>query len=329
MSVKRKVTAPVGNRSAGMTKDDTRADSTNIVLAENVTIDVPRRRLVALAVVVTVLLAVVAVAARGRLSAPGTAPAAGCPGPLGLRLHDVAHRRGAPRDRRDRRGLPLPPRRDGAEAVSHSHGSITRLPAARRVSDHAVRPSRRLEPLSASACVAPHRAALHSPPGPGGGATGRPHTVSRHAHFRWEELVVVLGLLVALGVVARASRSRLGPGTRRDRRAPEVLAAALDASLDDLRTDPDLRRAIVAAYARMETALAAAGLPRHPAGAPLEYVERALLSNASADAVRRLTDLFEWARFSQHEPEPSMRDEAVDALVAVRDELRAAELTLA
>ena len=45
-----------------------------------------------------------------------------------------------------------------------------------------------------------------------------------------------------------------------------------------------------------------------------------------ADAVRRLTELFEWARFSQHEPEPAMRDEAVDALSAVRDELRASEL---
>ena len=38
--------------------------------------------------------------------------------------------------------------------------------------------------------------------------------------------------------------------------------------------------------------------------------------------MHRLTDLFEWAKFSQHEPEPAMRDEAIDALVAVRDELR-------
>ena len=110
--------------------------------------------------------------------------------------------------------------------------------------------------------------------------------------------------------------------------APEALAAALDESLDDLRSDVDLRRAIVAAYARMETALGAAGVRRHPAEAPLEYLERALLSlDTSAEAVRRLTDLFEWARFSHHEPEPSMRDDAVDALIAVRDELRASELT--
>jgi hypothetical protein len=151
----------------------------------------------------------------------------------------------------------------------------------------------------------------------------------RHVQFRWDELAIVLGLLLGLGVLAVATRKRLVPATQR-LRAPELLAAALDESLDDLRADPDLRRAIVAAYARMEATLAAAGLPRHPAEAPLEYVERALLSlDTSAGAVRRLTDLFEWARFSQHEPEPWMRDDAVDALSAVRDELRASELTSA
>ena len=106
----------------------------------------------------------------------------------------------------------------------------------------------------------------------------------------------------------------------------EAVLAALDESLDDLRNDPDLRRAIVAAYARMEHALARAGLPRHPAEAPFEYVERALGSlETSAESVRRLTGLFEWAKFSQHEPEPEMRDEAIAALVAVRDELRKPE----
>ncbi len=145
-----------------------------------------------------------------------------------------------------------------------------------------------------------------------------------HVHFQWEELVIVLVVLLALGVGAWVTRKRLGPGTRLHGPTPETLAAALDESLDDLRNDPDLRRAIIAAYARMEIALAAAGIARHPAEAPLEYVERALLTlDASASAVRRLTDLFEWARFSHHEPEPSMRDEAIDALVAVRDELRA------
>jgi Domain of unknown function (DUF4129) len=173
---------------------------------------------------------------------------------------------------------------------------------------------------------------VHRPaqPLPGVGPVTRPQDhghsgTTRSLHFRWAELVVVLGLLVVAGAIVAAS-SRRRPRSRPEI-APEVLAAALDESLDDLRADPDLRRAIIAAYARMEAALAAAGIPRNPAEAPLEYLERALLTlDTSAESVRRLTDLFEWARFSQHEPEPSMRDDAVDALSAVRDELRASEL---
>ena len=149
---------------------------------------------------------------------------------------------------------------------------------------------------------------------------------SSPVHFQWPELVVILGVLVVLGGLVATRRLRHRSALEWRQTAPEVLAAALDESLDDLRAEPDLRRAIVAAYARMEITLAAAGVPRRPAEAPLEYVERALLAlDTSAAAVRRLTDLFEWARFSHHEPESAMRDEAVDALVAVRDELRAAE----
>ena len=59
-------------------------------------------------------------------------------------------------------------------------------------------------------------------------------------------------------------------------RPQEAVSLALDESLDDLRNEPDLRRAIIAAYARMERALAAGGLPRRPSEAPFEYVERAL-----------------------------------------------------
>jgi hypothetical protein len=154
---------------------------------------------------------------------------------------------------------------------------------------------------------------------------------TRQPHFQWRELIVVLSLLFVVAVAALvALRRSHRPDETPFETAPEALAAALDESLDDLRADPDLRRAIIAAYSRMERALAAAGVPRHPAEAPLEYVERTLLTlDTSAGAVRTLTDLFEWARFSHHEPEPSMRDEAVDALVAVRDELRASELVLA
>jgi hypothetical protein len=165
-----------------------------------------------------------------------------------------------------------------------------------------------------------------SPPGSGSG--GRSVADTRSLKLRWDEIAVVLGFAVVMAAVVLAVRSRQAARLFRfGGEPPDALAAALDESIDDLRTDPDLRRAIIAAYARMEAALAVAGIPRRPSEAPLEYLERSLLTlDASAGSVRTLTDLFEWARFSHHEPEPSMRDDAVDSLVAVRDELRASEL---
>jgi hypothetical protein len=144
----------------------------------------------------------------------------------------------------------------------------------------------------------------------------------RNAHLRWDEVAIVAALLAAVGVAAFAGR-RTRPPRKWFLRSHEEVALALDESLDDLRSEPDLRRAIIAAYARMERALAAVGIPRRPSEAPLEYLQRALNTlDTSAAASTRLTDLFEWAKFSHHEPDQSMRDEAIDALVAVRDELR-------
>lgn len=157
----------------------------------------------------------------------------------------------------------------------------------------------------------------------GKGTANEPNpSVLRGARLRWDEVAIVAALLAAAGVAAFAGRSAK-PMRPLWRRSQDEVALALDESLDDLRSEPDLRRAIIAAYARMERTLAAAGIPRRPAEAPLEYLARALHDlDASAGAVTRLTDLFEWAKFSHHEPDASMRDEAIDALVALRDELR-------
>ncbi len=56
--------------------------------------------------------------------------------------------------------------------------------------------------------------------------------------------------------------------------APPALADVLEETLDDLRAEIDPRRAVIAAYARMERALAAFGLPRSPSEAPDEYLQR-------------------------------------------------------
>ena len=161
--------------------------------------------------------------------------------------------------------------------------------------------------------------------GTGAASPGTIPTHARGAKVRWDEIVVFVALVLGAAALVAAGRlrDRRSPAGSRDYRSHEAVAFALDESLDDLRNDPDLRRAIIAAYARMEAALAFAGLPRRPSEAPLEYMERALTAiDASAPAAQRLTVLFEWAKFSQHEPEPQMRDEAIAALVAVRDELR-------
>jgi hypothetical protein len=144
----------------------------------------------------------------------------------------------------------------------------------------------------------------------------------RDPNLRWDEIgifvVLIAGTMVVL--IARRQTKRTPRPWRIGRN--EAVSLAIDESIDDLRNDPNLRRAIVAAYARMELALGRAGLARHPAEAPFEYVERALVSlDTSSASVHRLTALFESAKFSQHEPESTMRDEAIDALIAVRDEL--------
>jgi Domain of unknown function (DUF4129) len=147
------------------------------------------------------------------------------------------------------------------------------------------------------------------------------------AHFDWAPVAVVGGLVVVgLGAAAwilvrrRVPKKTLGEGA-----AADALIAALDDSLDDLRNEPDARRAVIAAYARMEHALADDGLARRKTEAPREYLARALPAvGAGAGSVARLTALFEEAKFSPHEVDAGMKAEAIDALAALRDELRAA-----
>ncbi len=141
--------------------------------------------------------------------------------------------------------------------------------------------------------------------------------------------VLVVLVLVAIAVLAwylsyRARRRRLEPMTET---LLPALADVLDETLDDLRAETDPRRAVIAAYSRMERALAAFGLPRSPAEAPDEYLQRIFADlEVSRLATSRLTTLFTWAKFSGHDVAPQMKQEAIEALEAVRAELRAAEI---
>ena len=147
----------------------------------------------------------------------------------------------------------------------------------------------------------------------------------RRAHFRWLPTLVlgsaVLGLVVSMGAAALLRRRE---GAAADEEA--ALAAALEEvladSLDDLRAESDPRRAVIRTYARMEKTFAAYGVPREHAEAPLEYLVRVLESlRVSAYSVRRLTQLFERAKFSPHEVDAAMKAEAIEALAGLRAEL--------
>ena len=146
--------------------------------------------------------------------------------------------------------------------------------------------------------------------------------------FATGPVIIVLALLavaVITWVIAyRARRRSLPPMS--DSLYP-ALTDVLEETLDDLRAETDPRKAVIGAYARMERALAAYGLPRLPAEAPDEYLQRIFSDlEVSRRSVSRLTALFSWAKFSGHDVAPEMKQEAIAALEAVRNELRAAEI---
>lgn len=168
------------------------------------------------------------------------------------------------------------------------------------------------------------------PPAIGGGSEASATTSGAdtyEAEFAWIPVLGTLGLIaVAIfgawwsGRVRRRARGEL-----RGSLLAAGLAAAVNESLDDLRAERDPRRAVIAAYARLEQVLGAHGLPRHASEAPLEYLRRMLGElSVSPPAARRLTDLFERARFSQHAVGAQMKEEAIAALETVRDDLAAA-----
>jgi hypothetical protein len=143
--------------------------------------------------------------------------------------------------------------------------------------------------------------------------------------FQWLPVIVATGAgMVLLGFIgARAMRR-----SRNELRATFVLEQEfeklIDDTLDDLHREKDPRRAIIAAYARMERLFETYGVPRHHAEAPMEYLGRALPElRASGAALGRLTGLFQWAKFSSHDVDEAMRTDAIAALTQVRDELRA------
>jgi hypothetical protein len=167
----------------------------------------------------------------------------------------------------------------------------------------------------APAVTAPHRAAHPGPsvPGPASGP----------AAVHWWVWAVLAGAVVAAAVIA-VVRRRLGRARNGSARAavPRVLPAVIEESLEELEREGDPRRAVIRAYVGMEAALARHGFGRRPFEAPQEFLARALGAiRLSRPAAERLTGLFQRARFSEHPIAAQMKQDAITALVTVRDEL--------
>lgn len=138
-------------------------------------------------------------------------------------------------------------------------------------------------------------------------------------------VLLTLGIFALMVLVALADRlerwwTERGSGVRAPA-VPEALAR-LPA---DLRAEPDARLAIIRAYGRFERALAGARAPRAVWQTPAEFMRTTLARLPVAAApVRRLTALFEVARFSAHPLGGEARDAACDCLdeigVALRED---------
>jgi hypothetical protein len=162
---------------------------------------------------------------------------------------------------------------------------------------------------------------------PGGvnSSAGRGRSVpARPAHFQWP-LALAVGGFVLLGgtwiFIRRNRRSEVR--TTEPDGVEEELARAIGTTIDDLRGERDARRAVIAAYANMERILASHGLARGAAEVPYEYLVRVLrLLQVRERPVRSLTELFEYAKFSEHEIDHTMKERAIESLVMIREDLQ-------
>ncbi len=130
--------------------------------------------------------------------------------------------------------------------------------------------------------------------------------------------LIVLLCATAAGVVLRDRASRRSTVSARD----GTLETEIDEAIADLVSGSSARRAVIGAYVRMERALAGRALAHRASEAPREYLARTRAAlGAAGESAGRLTELFEEARFSPHEIGEPMRQEAIDALAALRAEL--------
>jgi Domain of unknown function (DUF4129) len=141
-----------------------------------------------------------------------------------------------------------------------------------------------------------------------------------------ESFGVVVGIffVLALGAITIALLLLFRNEARsvRNRNIRRHLLEELEGGVDDLKTIDDPRAAVIACYSRMERVVELSGIEHRQSDTPFELLSRLLLErNVSETAARRLTELFEEAKFSVRPIDEDMRIEALEALLEVRSEL--------
>lgn len=158
--------------------------------------------------------------------------------------------------------------------------------------------------------------------GGAGSSTGRgPSSIG----FDWLAAAITLVVLAAAGFAIWRALRRPDSRPRVITSPVPELEQVLDEAVDEAGWDPDPRRAVIAAWSRLERVLTRHGARRRPAEAPFEYAARAAgLAELRREPLEQLAALYEWARFSVHEVTPDMREQALSGLLAVREGLRLA-----
>jgi multisubunit Na+/H+ antiporter MnhB subunit len=159
---------------------------------------------------------------------------------------------------------------------------------------------------------------------------------TRVAHLASRGLVgpspFIFGAVVAVAFIVgvrlrRRSRKKgnvlrplLRPGEPAVERSEALVA--IDDSLDALMAEPDPRRAVIAAYARMERWLNYAGYGRQLWEAPFEHLDRVVVGLGATAAVgATLAGLYERAKFDNRPCGPDMKAQALQALADLRADL--------
>lgn len=139
--------------------------------------------------------------------------------------------------------------------------------------------------------------------------------------FEWPVLITaVVFLLVVFGITVYRIRTRQPLPELAVLGLEDDVAATIGDAIEDLESEPDARRAVIAAYARMEAVLGRHGLQRRLSETPIEYLRRVLSGvTAHGDAVSRLTSLFERAKFSSHAIGDDAKQQAIASLREIRE----------